>query len=119
MSKWMWIAGQMLEVVLAKPQTEKKFDAAAGPHNAMPHPNYIPHPGYGAFPVNPYGHLSAGYGAAAGFQQVISVYIMLSSLILHIVIDHIHLIDYYSLAAYDIRQRTDASRYADGANGST
>ncbi|XP_009759901.1 heterogeneous nuclear ribonucleoprotein Q isoform X1 [Nicotiana tabacum] len=68
------VNGQVLEVVLAKPQTEKKFDAAAGPHNAMPHPNYIPHPGYGAFPVNPYGHLSAGYGAAAGFQQQPMIY---------------------------------------------
>lgn len=67
------VNGQMLEVVLAKPQTEKKFDAAS-PHNAMPHHNYIPHPGYGAFPMNPYAPLTAGYGAAAAaaaaaFQQ--------------------------------------------------
>lgn len=62
------VNGQVLEVVLAKPQTEKKFDAAS-PYNAVPHHNYIPHPGYGAFPVNPYAPLTAGYGAAAGFQQ--------------------------------------------------
>ncbi|KAH0723795.1 hypothetical protein AABB24_016967 [Solanum stoloniferum] len=64
------VNGQMLEVVLAKPQTEKKFDAAS-PHNAVPHHNYIPHPGYGAFPMNPYAPLTAGYGAAAAaaFQQ--------------------------------------------------
>ncbi|XP_015055735.1 heterogeneous nuclear ribonucleoprotein Q [Solanum pennellii] len=67
------VNGQMLEVVLAKPQTEKKFDAAS-PHNTMPHHNYIPHPGYGAFPMNPYAPLTAGYGAAAAaaaaaFQQ--------------------------------------------------
>lgn len=98
----MWIAGQVLEVVLAKPQTEKKFDAAS-PYNAVPHHNYIPHPGYGAFPVNPYAPLTAGYGAAAGFQQVLSVLFMSSSLILHIIIYHIHLIDdYYCFAAYDI-----------------
>lgn len=102
----MWIAGQMLEVVLAKPQTEKKFDAAS-PHNAMSHHNYIPHPGYGAFPMNPYAPLTAGYGAAAAaaaaaFQQVFSLYFMSSSSILHFVIDRIHLIDYYSSAAYDI-----------------
>lgn len=81
----MWIAGQMLEVVLAKPQTEKKFDAA-NPYNAIPHHNYIPHPGYGAFPMNPFAPLTAGYGAAAaaaaGFQQVFSaeVFIVDSSL---------------------------------------
>uniref|UniRef100_M1AQM9 RNA-binding region RNP-1 (RNA recognition motif); Calcium-binding EF-hand n=1 Tax=Solanum tuberosum TaxID=4113 RepID=M1AQM9_SOLTU len=70
----MWIAGQMLEVVLAKPQTEKKFDAAS-PHNAVPHHNYIPHPGYGAFPMNPYAPLTAGYGAAAAaFQQQPMIY---------------------------------------------
>lgn len=65
------VNGQMLEVVLAKPQTEKKFDAAS-PHNAIPHHNYIPHPGYGAFPMNPFAPLTAGYGAAAAaaaFQQ--------------------------------------------------
>lgn len=67
------VNGQMLEVVLAKPQTEKKFDAA-NPYNAIPHHNYIPHPGYGAFPMNPFAPLTAGYGAAAaaaaaGFQQ--------------------------------------------------
>ncbi|XP_055807251.1 heterogeneous nuclear ribonucleoprotein Q isoform X2 [Solanum dulcamara] len=62
------VNGQMLEVVLAKPQTEKKFDAAS-PHNAISHHNYIPHPGYGAFPINPYAPLTAGYGTAAAFQQ--------------------------------------------------
>lgn len=64
------IAGQVLEVVLAKPQTEKKFDMS-NPHNPMPHPNYIPHAGYGGFPVSPYGSVTTGYGATAGFQQVL------------------------------------------------
>lgn len=58
-----------MEVVLAKPQTEKKFDVA-NPPSSSPHPNFIPPAGYGAFPVAPYGHLTPGYGAAAGFQQV-------------------------------------------------
>nr|GLL36276.1 heterogeneous nuclear ribonucleoprotein Q [Ipomoea trifida] len=62
------INGQVLEVVLAKPQTEKKFDMS-NPHNPMPHPNYIPHAGYGGFPVSPYGSVTTGYGATAGFQQ--------------------------------------------------
>lgn len=61
------INGQALEVVFAKPQAEKKFDVANLP--SSPHPNFIPSPGYGAFPVAPYGHLAPGYGAAAGFQQ--------------------------------------------------
>ncbi|KAA8520793.1 hypothetical protein F0562_014935 [Nyssa sinensis] len=62
------IDGQVLEVCLAKPQTEKKFDMA-NPHNSGPHPSYIPHAGYGSFPGNPYGGLGAGYSVAAGFQQ--------------------------------------------------
>lgn len=59
----------MLEVCLAKPQSDKKFDGAS-PHNLAPHPNYIPNPGYGAFPGNPYGPLAGGYGIPTGFQQV-------------------------------------------------
>ncbi|XP_051145693.1 heterogeneous nuclear ribonucleoprotein Q isoform X2 [Andrographis paniculata] len=60
--------GQAIEVVLAKPQTEKKFDAANS-HAASPIPNYIPHPGYAGIPMNPYPPIAAGYSAAAGFQQ--------------------------------------------------
>ncbi|KAI8572904.1 hypothetical protein RHMOL_Rhmol01G0237200 [Rhododendron molle] len=62
------ISGQVLEVCLAKPQSDKKFDGAS-PHNLAPHPNYIPNPGYGAFPGNPYGPLAGGYGIPTGFQQ--------------------------------------------------
>lgn len=54
------INGQVLEVVLAKPQTEKKFDSAI-PHNPSPIPNYIPHPGYAGIPVNPYAPIAAGF----------------------------------------------------------
>ncbi|KAG6663742.1 heterogeneous nuclear ribonucleoprotein Q [Carya illinoinensis] len=62
------IDGQFLEVVLAKPQTDKKFDGAY-PYNAAPHPNHLPHSGYGGFAGNQYGSVGAGYGVAPGFQQ--------------------------------------------------
>ncbi|CAL2242147.1 unnamed protein product [Prunus armeniaca] len=63
------IDGQPLEVVLAKPQTEKKSDGAY-PYNAGPHANHLPHPGYGGgFAGNPYGSVGAGYSVPAGFQQ--------------------------------------------------
>ena len=64
------MTGHVLEVVLAKPQTEKKSDGGYS-YNPGLHPNHIPHPGYGGgFSGNMYGNLGAGYGAAAGFQQV-------------------------------------------------
>ncbi|XP_028063150.1 heterogeneous nuclear ribonucleoprotein Q-like isoform X1 [Camellia sinensis] len=63
------IDGQELEVCLAKPQSDKKFDWT-NPYISGPHPNYIPHPGYGGFPGNPYGSLGGEYGVATGFQQV-------------------------------------------------
>lgn len=69
--KGIWTAGQVLEVVLAKPQTDKKFEGSY-PHNAGPHPNHLPHPGYGGFAGNPYGSLGAGYGVATSFQQVLA-----------------------------------------------
>lgn len=58
----------MLEVVLAKPQAEKKPDGF-GYNPGLP-PTHLPHPGYGNFSGNPYGSLGAGYGVAAGYQQV-------------------------------------------------
>lgn len=64
------IDGQMLEVVLAKPQAEKKPDGYG--YNAGHHPTHVPHPGYGSFSANPYGSLGAGYGVTAaggGYQQ--------------------------------------------------
>ncbi|GFP88171.1 heterogeneous nuclear ribonucleoprotein q [Phtheirospermum japonicum] len=68
------INGHILEVVLAKPQTEKKFDTA-NPLNPSPIPNYIPHPGFGGIPVSPYAApMAAGYGATAGFQQQPMIY---------------------------------------------
>ncbi|CAA3023310.1 heterogeneous nuclear ribonucleo Q isoform X1 [Olea europaea subsp. europaea] len=63
------INGHLLEVVLAKPQTEKKFDMA-NPHSSLLMPNYIPRPGYAGIPMNPYAApIASGYGTAAGLQQ--------------------------------------------------
>lgn len=59
----------MLEVVLAKPQTDKKPDGAY-PYNAGLHPSHVPHPTYGGFAANPYGSLGTGFGVPASFQQV-------------------------------------------------
>ncbi|KAL3517333.1 hypothetical protein ACH5RR_024235 [Cinchona calisaya] len=62
----MKLIGEVVEAVLAKPQSEKKFDVACSPSSA-PNTNFIPP--YGGFPVNPFGQVAPGYGAAAGFQQ--------------------------------------------------
>lgn len=61
------IDGQVLEVVLAKPQAEKRPDAYA--FNPGVHPNHLPHAGYGSYSGNPYGSLGTGYGAAPAYQQ--------------------------------------------------
>ncbi|GAA0163511.1 hypothetical protein LIER_19356 [Lithospermum erythrorhizon] len=59
------IDGHTLEVVLARPQIEKRFDAGVLP-GSFP----LPNTGYGGYPINSYTPLSTGYGAAAaGFQQ--------------------------------------------------
>ncbi|WVZ20197.1 hypothetical protein V8G54_007519 [Vigna mungo] len=62
------IDGQVLEVVLAKPQADKKPDGGYG-YNPGLHPNHLPHPAYGNFSGNPYGSLGAGYGVGGGYQQ--------------------------------------------------
>lgn len=63
---------------MAKPQTEKKTDAAASFSAANPFSaaaavaaaSYLAQPAYG-LTGNPYGSiLGAGYGVAGGFQQV-------------------------------------------------
>lgn len=59
----------MLAVVLAKPQTQKKFNVA-NPQNPTPVSNNNNHLGYAGIPVSPYASIAAGYGAAPGFQQV-------------------------------------------------
>lgn len=62
-------AGQVLEVVLAKPQSDKKSDGAYS-HIPGGHPNHLLHAGgYGGYGGNPYGSVG-GYGVSAGFHQV-------------------------------------------------
>lgn len=62
--------GQVLEVVLAKPQTDKKTDVAY-PYSGGLQPNHLLHPGYGGFTGTSYGSVSAGFGVATSFQQVL------------------------------------------------
>ncbi|XP_021767749.1 heterogeneous nuclear ribonucleoprotein Q-like isoform X1 [Chenopodium quinoa] len=59
------IDGQALEVTMAKPQTDKKSEAAA---SFTAGSNYLPPQAYG-FAGNPYGSVGAGYGVAGGYQQ--------------------------------------------------
>lgn len=59
-----------MEVVLAKPQSDKKSDGAYS-HISGGNPNHILHGGYGGYGGNPYGSLG-GYGVTAGFHQVLS-----------------------------------------------
>ena len=62
-------ASQVLEVVLAKPQADKKPDAAY-PYNVGVHPNPIPLPVYSGFAGNPYSSLGIRFDVASSFQQV-------------------------------------------------
>ncbi|OMP08675.1 hypothetical protein COLO4_06212 [Corchorus olitorius] len=62
------IDGKVLEVVLAKPQTDKKIDAAY-PYTAGLNPTQVAHPGYGGFTGAPFGSVGAGFGVATSFQQ--------------------------------------------------
>ncbi|GAY45798.1 hypothetical protein CUMW_092100 [Citrus unshiu] len=59
------IDGQVLEVALARPQTNKRtegvYSCAAGVH-----PSGLPHAGYGSFAGTAYGSVSTGLGVAAG-----------------------------------------------------
>ncbi|KAL5792155.1 hypothetical protein ACOSP7_000749 [Xanthoceras sorbifolium] len=62
------IDGQSLEVVLAKPQADKKPEGAY-PYPAGVHPNHLPHAGYSGFAGATYGSVGSGFGVGAGFQQ--------------------------------------------------
>ncbi|XVF72952.1 hypothetical protein PTKIN_Ptkin12aG0161800 [Pterospermum kingtungense] len=62
------IDGQVLEVVLAKPQTDKKTDAACS-YGAGLHPNHLMNPAYGGFTGASIASVSAGYGVATSIQQ--------------------------------------------------
>ncbi|KAF9602284.1 hypothetical protein IFM89_026401 [Coptis chinensis] len=59
--------GQVLDVCLAKPQNEKKYEQVSYPQ-AQIFPSYLPQPSYG-FVGDPYGALGSGYGAPTGYQQ--------------------------------------------------
>ncbi|XP_022974823.1 heterogeneous nuclear ribonucleoprotein Q-like isoform X1 [Cucurbita maxima] len=61
------IEGQVLEVVLAKPQSDKKPDGAYS-HISGSHSNHLLHAGYGSYGGSPYGSLG-GYGVTAGLHQ--------------------------------------------------
>ncbi|XP_058086819.1 heterogeneous nuclear ribonucleoprotein Q-like isoform X2 [Magnolia sinica] len=61
------IDGHAVEACLAKPQNDKKFDAASNPYKGGILPSYLP-PGYG-FPGSPYGTVGAGYGTPGFGQQ--------------------------------------------------
>lgn len=64
------IDGQVLEAVLARPQTEKKPTDGGHAYNPGLHPNHVPHPGYGGgFPGSPYSAVGGGYGVPTGLQQ--------------------------------------------------
>ncbi|KAF9601362.1 hypothetical protein IFM89_019094 [Coptis chinensis] len=61
------LEGQVLDVCLAKPQNEKKYEQVSYPQ-AQIFPSYLPQPSYG-FVGDPYGALGSGYGAPTGYQQ--------------------------------------------------
>ncbi|XP_044493718.1 heterogeneous nuclear ribonucleoprotein Q-like [Mangifera indica] len=62
------IDGQLLEVVLAKPQADKKPEGVY-PYNAGVHSTHLPQSGYGGFAGNLYGSVGGGFGVAGAFQQ--------------------------------------------------
>ncbi|XP_050237407.1 heterogeneous nuclear ribonucleoprotein Q [Mercurialis annua] len=62
------IDGQALEVVLAKPQADKKPDAVY-PYSAALPPGHVSHPGFGGFAGNPYNSMGGGFSVATPFQQ--------------------------------------------------
>ncbi|ONK79996.1 uncharacterized protein A4U43_C01F12640 [Asparagus officinalis] len=64
------IDGQIIEVVLAKPQTDKKSDHASNSYKSGQFPNYPQYPSYG-YGGDPYGAYSGGYGSSGHGQPVI------------------------------------------------
>lgn len=84
----MQTTGQPLEVVLAKPQAERKHDPSSYSYGAAPNPAPFVHPTFGGFAAAPYGAMGAGLGIAGSFSQVYmflrkSCLSSLSSLISH------------------------------------
>lgn len=64
----MQTTGQPLEVVLAKPQAERKHDPSYS--YGAPNPAPFVHPTFGGFAAPPYGAMGAGLGIAGSFSQV-------------------------------------------------
>ncbi|WCJ22494.1 RNA-binding (RRM/RBD/RNP motifs) family protein [Euphorbia peplus] len=62
------IDGQTLEVVLAKPQADRKSEGMY-PYATGLNPNHAPNAAYGGFAGNPYGSVGGGYGVSGGFHQ--------------------------------------------------
>lgn len=62
-----------MEVVLAKPQPEKKSDGAY-PYGAALHPAHLPHAGYGGFAGASYGSVGAGLGVTSGYQVFVRIH---------------------------------------------
>jgi heterogeneous nuclear ribonucleoprotein R len=63
------VNGQPLEVVLAKPQAERKHDPSSYSYGAAPTPAPFVHPTFGGFAAAPYGAMGAGLGIAGSFSQ--------------------------------------------------
>ncbi|KAK9093804.1 hypothetical protein Scep_025273 [Stephania cephalantha] len=62
--------GKVLDVSLAKPQTEKKYDSSPYSYQPGMLPGFIPNPGYG-YGGDPYGVFGGGYGASSFGQPMI------------------------------------------------
>lgn len=63
------VDGQVLEVVLAKPQTERK-PGGGYPYNAGLQPDHLANPAYGGYTGASYGQMgAAGFGGATPFQS--------------------------------------------------
>ncbi|KAK1272408.1 Polyadenylate-binding protein RBP45C [Acorus gramineus] len=64
------IDGHAVEVTLAKPQTDRKYDGASNSYKSGALPTYAPYSGYG-YGGDPYGGFGAGYGGGGYGQTMI------------------------------------------------
>ncbi|XP_068635280.1 heterogeneous nuclear ribonucleoprotein Q-like [Aristolochia californica] len=64
------INGQVLDVSLAKPQSEKKFDSSSNSYKGGLLPSYMPYSGYGFLGDSYGGALGAGYGGGVGQPMI-------------------------------------------------
>ncbi|KAG9453181.1 hypothetical protein H6P81_006085 [Aristolochia fimbriata] len=63
------INGQVLDVSLAKPQSEKKFESSSNSYKGGLLPSYMPYSGFG-FLGDPYGALGSGYNSGLGQPMI-------------------------------------------------